>query len=84
MHIRRQATQSHAKCTDTPKLTTGQGTVLQRDKIQFHPSEHRYTSLQTGNLYKALAQLHLQGEDFTVNRNKNLPACRQETLSTAK
>ena len=40
MNIKRQVAQSHAKPMDTPKLTTGQFTALQREEIQLHPPEH--------------------------------------------
>jgi len=41
LSIKIQAAQSHATPIDTPKLTTGQFTSLQREKIQLHPPEHR-------------------------------------------
>ena len=41
LYISRQAAQSRTKPIDTPKLTIGHGTALQRDKMQLHPQEHR-------------------------------------------
>ena len=42
LSIKRQATQSHAKPLDTPRLTTGHFIALQREETQFHPPEHRH------------------------------------------
>ena len=42
LSIKRQATQSHAKPTDTPRLTTGHFIALQREETQLHPPEHRH------------------------------------------
>ena len=58
LHISRQAAQSHSKPTDTPKHTTGQGTALQRDKIQLHPWEHKHKSPHPENLHNALIRPH--------------------------
>ena len=40
LSIKIQAAQSHAKPTDTSKLTTGHFIALQRE-VQLHPLEHR-------------------------------------------
>ena len=42
LSIKRQASQSHAKSIDTPKLTTGHFIAIQREEIQLHPPEHRH------------------------------------------
>ena len=83
MNIKRWTAQSHAKLIDTPKLTSGHFTALQREEIQFHPPEHRHKLLQPGNLDKPLVQPHPQGEDFTIKRNHKLPACRKGNPNTA-
>ena len=80
--ISRKAAQSYSKPIDTPKHTAGLSSTPQRDKIQFHPPEHRHKSSQKGNLYKTLVQPHSQEADSTVKRNYNPPACRKENPNT--
>ena len=41
LNNKRQAAQSCAKPIDTPELTTGHFTALQREEIQVHPPEYR-------------------------------------------
>ena len=79
--VSRQAAKSHTKPRDTPNALLGK-TLPFRDKIQFHPPDHRYRSPQSGNLHKALVQCHPLGAGST-NRNCDLPACRKETPNTA-
>ena len=79
LSIKRQGTQSHAKPTDTPKLTTGHFIALQREEIQLHPPEHRCKLPQPGNLDKPLVQPYPQGADSTIKRNHELPAYRKGT-----
>ena len=50
LNIKRWAAQSHAKATDTLKLTAGHFTALQREVIQLHPPEHRHKLPQTEKL----------------------------------
>jgi len=57
-------------------------TAVQREEIQFHPSEHRHKFPQ-GNPEKPLVQPHPQGADFKIKRSHNLLACRKETPNTA-
>ena len=69
LNIKRWASQSHAKPVDNPKLTTGHFIALQREKIQLHPSEHRYKLTQPGNLDKPLVQPHPLVADSIIKRN---------------
>ena len=41
LNIKRLAAQSYAQPKETPKLTPGHLTALQREKIQLYPPEHR-------------------------------------------
>ena len=43
--ISREVAQSHTKSRDNPEYTTGHGTTLQRDKIHFHPPQHKHKFL---------------------------------------
>ena len=83
MTIKRLAAQSHAKHIDTPKHTNGHFIVLQREEIQFHPTEHRHKLPQPGNLDKSLVQPHPQGADSTIKGDHELPARRNGTPNTA-
>ena len=74
LNITRQASQSHAKPIDTPKLTMGHFIAFQREEIQFHPLEHRHKFSQPGNLGKSLVQSYPQGADSAIKRNHELPA----------
>lgn len=56
LNIKRGAAQSHAKPTDTPKLTNRHFIALQREEIKFHTTEHRHRLPQQGNLDKPLVQ----------------------------
>ena len=80
LNINRQPAQSHIEPIDT-KTHHWNGTALQKDKTQLHPSEHRHKSPQQGNLHKALAQLHPRGTDSNI-KNCDLPAFRKETPNT--
>ena len=83
LNIKRQAVQSHTKPTDTIKRTTGHCIALQREAIQFHPTEHRHKFAQPENLHKPLVQTHPQGAVSITKRNYNHPAYRKETPNTA-
>ena len=83
LNIKSQATQSHTKSIDTPKLTTGHCIALQTDKIQLHPLEHRQMFPQQGNLHKLLVQPHPQAADSTNKRKYDPPACIKDTPNTA-
>ena len=56
--IKRQASQSYAKHTDTPRITTGHFIALQKEEIQLHPPEERNKLPQPGNLDKPPIQPH--------------------------
>ena len=71
LNIKRQATQSHAKPTDIPKLTTVHFIALQREQIQLNQPEHRHKLPQPGNLHKPLAQSHPQGAGSTIRGTTN-------------
>ena len=77
LNIKKQASQSHAKPIDTPKLTSGHFIALQREEIQLQPPEHSHKLPQPGNLDGTLVQPHPQGADSTIKRNHKLPAYRK-------
>ena len=81
--VRRQAAKSHTKPRDTPNTLLDK-TLPFRDKIQFHPPDHRYKSPQSGNLHKALVQSHALGIDSTINWNYDFLAYTKETLITVQ
>ena len=83
MSIKRQASQSHAKPIDTPKLITGHFIALQKEEIQLHPPEQRHKLPQPGNLDKPPIQPHPQGADSTIKRNLEHSAYRKGTPNTA-
>ena len=84
LSIKIQAAQSHAKPTDTTKLTTGHFIALQKEEIQFTTQNPDSSSAnQAGNLDKPLDQPHLQGASSTIKRNHKLPAYRKTTPNTA-
>ena len=68
LNIKKQASQSHAKAIDSPKLTIGHFIAFQREEIQLHPREHRRKFSQ-GNLDKSLVQSYPQGADSAIKKN---------------
>ena len=70
LNIKIQTAQSHIKPIDTPKLTTGHFTALQREEIQLHPPEHRHKLPEPGNFDKPLVQPHPIGRNL---HNKEEP-----------
>ena len=56
LNIKRQASRTHAKPIDTPKLTMGHFIELQGEEIQFHPPEQRHKLSQWENLDKPVVQ----------------------------
>ena len=68
-NIKIMASQSYAKPTDYPKLTTGYFIALQREEIQLHPPEHRSKLPEPGSLDKPLVQPYPQGGTSTIKRD---------------
>ena len=83
LSIKRLSEQNHVKPIDTPKCTTGHFIELHREDIQVHPPKQRYKLPQPGNLDKSLVQTLSQGENSTIKRNNELPACRKDTPNKA-
>ena len=79
LSIKIQASQSHAKPIDTPRLTTGHFIAPQREEIQLHPPEHRHKLPEPGNFDKPLVQPHPEGTTSTIKRNHKFPAYRKVT-----
>ena len=79
LRVKIQASQSHAKPTDTQKLITAHFIALQRKEIQLHPPEHRPKLPKPENFDKLLVQPHSQGASSTIKRNHKLPAYRKAT-----
>ena len=82
--LNRQATQSHVKPTDTPKLTTGHCKALQREEIQPYPPGHRHKFPEPRNFHKPLVQPHPQEQTPQLRGTMTLqPAERRpQTLQT--
>ena len=79
LSIKIQASQSHAKPIDTPRLTTGHFIAPRREEIQLHPPEHRHKLPEPGNFDKPLVQPHPEGTTSTIKRNHKFPAYRKVT-----
>ena len=82
LNIKIWVTQSHTKCIDTSKHTTGHFIALQREEIQIQPPEHSHKLTQPGNLDKPLVQPHPQGADSTIKRSHKFPACIRRASQT--
>ena len=57
----RRTAQRRTESVDTPKLTTGHCTALQRDEIQLQQPEHKHKLPQLGKHHRTLIQPHPQG-----------------------